>query len=102
MQNWLLPRKLNIFGYYQNLPITTNLANTIFMIGSCRIYCDGFIVAYFSNIYFTKDALKAYKKLSYDDKRTLIDDLEKLNNYILNKWTNDATFLLKIFQNLQV
>ena len=59
--------------------------------------CDGFIVAYFSNIYFTKDALKAYKKLSYDDKRTLIDDLEKLNNYILNQWTNDTTFPIKDF-----
>ena len=54
--------------------------------------CDGVIVAYFSNIYFTKDALKAYKKLSYDNKRTLIDDLEKLNNYILNQLNNQSIF----------
>lgn len=84
---WLLSELAHYYKFRQRHIYDMVLSNN----------CDGFIVAYFSNIYFTKDALKAYKKLSYDDKRTLIDDLDKLNNYILNQWKNNATFPIKDF-----
>ena len=88
---WLLSELAHYYKFRQHHIYDRVLSNN----------CDGFIVAYLSNIYFTKDALKAYKKLSYDDKRTLIDDLEKLNNYILNQWANDATFPIKDFSEFK-
>ncbi len=59
--------------------------------------CDVFLVAYLPNVSFTKKALIAYKKLSYDDKRTLIGNLKKLNDYTSGKWKNNATFPIEDF-----
>lgn len=59
--------------------------------------CDEFIVVYLPNVSFTKDALKAYKRLSYDDKRTLIDDLKELDKYISNQWVNNGIFPIADF-----
>lgn len=59
--------------------------------------CDAFLVAYLPDVSFTKDALRAYKKLSYDDKRTFIDNLKKLDEYISRKWGNNATFPIEDF-----
>lgn len=84
---WLLSELAHYYKFRQHHIYDMVLSND----------CDKFMVAYFSNISFTKDALKAYKKLSYSDKIILIDDLKELNNYISNQWTNDATFPIKDF-----
>lgn len=44
--------------------------------------------------------MKAYKILSYDDKRTLIDDLEELDGYISRKWENNTTFPIEDFSKI--
>jgi hypothetical protein len=87
---WLLSELAHYYEFRQHHIYDRVLSNN----------CDEFIVAYFSNIYFTKDALKAYKILSYDDKRTLIDDLEELDGYISRKWENNTTFPIEDFSKI--
>lgn len=59
--------------------------------------CDSFLAVYLPNVSFTKNALRSYKNFSYNDKRTLIDKVKKLDEYISRQWGNNATFPIDDF-----
>ena len=84
---WLLSELAHYYKFRQHHIYDIVLSNN----------CDAFIVAYLPNVSFTKNALRAYKKLNYDDKRTIISDLTKLDEYISEKWKNNTTFPIEDF-----
>lgn len=58
--------------------------------------CEAFLLILLPEIIFTKKALASYKKLSRDDKKNLLSDLEKLNNFTVNDWRN-GNFPIDVF-----